>query len=469
MERCSYQIGLALINIILARILIPEDFGELAIIMVFVNVAQTFVQQGLATALIREESIDKRDITNILVANLSVAVILCVMFFGLAPIIADFYDTPALIWNIRLMSLILLPGSVNAIQNSIIVRNGKFKAFCFANVGSVAVSGVIGYIAAIYNMGVRALIFQQLFYQIVVCVFMIPITRIELCRPKYNEKLKQMYGFGIKLMLSSFLNSLYVEVQTLVVGKVYNSASVGYYNQGKTYSSLVINNINTTMNTILLPEFANLASKANGIKDAMRKSLCVGTFIISPLLLGLFGVADNLIVILLTDKWISCIPYMRLFCLGYVFTPLSTINLQAYTAIGRSDIFLRNEIIKKVIGIFILVAFMIMWHSPLAVAASFCVMTPVCSIIDMQKSKKYFKYSFVEQLRDAAPSIIAALVMMLAVMGLNFIQIPKLLLLIIQIMAGMGIYLGIARLFNISGYAVLIRLSKDLLFNKLKK
>ena len=166
LERCFYQIGLALINIILARILVPEDFGELAIIMVFVNVAQTFVQQGLATALIREKSIDNRDTANILAANLSVAAVLYMFFYASAPLIADFYNMPDLIWNIRFMSLVLLPGSINAIQNSIIVRGGKYKELCFANAGSVAVSGVIGYIAALSNMGVRALIFQQFSFQI---------------------------------------------------------------------------------------------------------------------------------------------------------------------------------------------------------------------------------------------------------------------------------------------------------------
>lgn len=468
-ERSFYQIGLALINIILARILVPEDFGELAVIMVFVNVAQTFVQQGLATALVREETLDQRDITNVLVTNASTAVILYILFFIMAPFMAAFYKTPALTWNIRFMSLTLLPGSVNAVQNSIIVRTGKYKELCFANVGSVIASGVIGYIAARHDMGVRALIFQQFSFQLVVCIIMVPITGIKLYRPKCNEKLKRMYGFGIKLMLSSFLNNLYVEIQTLIVGRVYSSTSVGYYNQGRTYPSLVINNINTTMNTILLPEFVNLSSKDNGIKNAMKNSLCLGTFIISPLLFGLFGVADNLIVVLLTDKWISCIPYMRLFCLGYIFTPLSTINLQAYNAIGKSDIYLRNEIIKKVIGIGGLVVFMIMWHSPLAVAACFCLISPVCSMIDMRKSKKYFEYSFLEQLRDAVPSIITALVMMLAVMGLNFLQIPKLWLLIVQILAGIGIYLGIARLFNITGYVILVRLSRDLFIHKLNR
>ncbi len=469
LERCFYQIGLALINIILARILVPEDFGELAIIMVFVNVAQTFVQQGLATALIREKSIDNRDTANILAANLSVAAVLYMFFYASAPLIADFYNMPDLIWNIRFMSLVLLPGSINAIQNSIIVRGGKYKELCFANAGSVAVSGVIGYIAALSNMGVRALIFQQFSFQIIVCVIMMPITKIKLCMPKYDEKFWQMYKFGLKLMVSSFLNNLYIEAQTLIVGKAYNNTSVGYYNQGKTYPTLVINNINATMNTILLPEFAHLSSKENGIKDAMRKSLCLGALIISPLLLGLLGVADNLIAVLLTDKWANCVPYMRLFCLGYVFTPLSTINLQAYSAIGRSDIYLKNEIAKKIIGVSLLVAFMIIWHSPLAVAASFCVLSPVCSMIDMQKSKELFKYPFTEQLGDVMPSIIAATVMMLTVMGLNFIQLPKLPLLILQVIMGIGIYVGAALLFHIPGTAALVRLGKVFFCHKFKK
>lgn len=457
MERCAYQGVLGIINIVLARMLAPEHFGELAIITVFVNLAQAFVQQGLSTALIQAREIHKEDITNIVLANIATATVLYAIIFYTAPLIADLYNMEQFGDHLRLMALILFPGCLNSVQNALIVRSGKYKSLFCVSFISAFFSGVVGVMAALNGLEVQALILQQLSLQIVLCILMMPVVRIKICRPQFtNVRFVQMYKFGFRLMLSSFLNTLYGDIQTLVIGKLYTQKSLGYYNQGRNYPYLIIANINTSLNTVLLPAFSKAKSRED-IKCLMKNAMSVSTFVIFPLLFGLCGISKNLVDVLLTSKWNSCVPYLVLFCFIYAFYPLSTINLQAYNAVGRSGLYLKNEIAKKIVGIIFLVIFIVLWDSPIAVVISLLVASPVNVLIDSYCAKSNFNYSIWEQFKDYLPNLINASFMLAIVLVVGLLPFSTFVVLVLQIISGSITYLLAAKIYKLRGYTMVVK------------
>jgi len=282
-----------------------------------------------------------------------------------------------------------------------------------------------------------------------------PITRVHLVAPSFDKKFWSMFQFGWKLMLSSFLDQLYAQIQVLVVGKKYDSATLGAYNQGSLYPNLVSQNINTSVQTVILPEFSKKKDNYADLKDLMKKTLIFSSYIISPLLVGLFVIADNFVEFVLTSKWENSIPYIRLFCISYLLSPLSITNLQGYSAIGRSDIYLKNEVLKKVFGVVFLCIAILFFHSPISIACSIVVSNCLNSYIDVHYAHRMLSYTYKEQSVDIFVNIGAAVVMGIAVEFLNLLNFDLLTTLILQVFIGGIIYLLISFVINIPGYRVL--------------
>lgn len=451
-ERCGYQGTLAVVNIILARILSPEYFGELAIINIIVILGQIFVQTGLSTALIREKEVDDYDYSNMILASMVMSFLIYIILFFVAPVMASFYSMPALTTEIRIMGLVLLPGAINAVQNSKVVREALYKKLCVASVGSAIISGLIGIVAAYRGSGTYSLIIQQLFFRILFCISLLPITRLKLRKPRLDQKFVAMYRFGWKLMISSFLNQLYNQIQTLVVGKKYDSSTLGAYNQGYQYPYLIIANVNTSLQTVILPELSKNCDNKQAIGQSMKKANILSSYIICPLLIGLAFVSNNFIRGILTDKWMIALPYIALFCVLHLFIPLSTINLQGYNAINRSDIYLKNEVVKKILGVVFLVASLIFFNTPIAVAVSLVITGPVSVIVDSFRSGKEFGYSSGQQFKDLSLNIGISGLMGCVICLLNFIDIHPIIVLILQVVVGITIYILISKLFKAPGY-----------------
>lgn len=456
LERLGYQGVLAIVNIILARILLPNDFGELAIVNVVVYLAQAFVQQGLATALVREKDVVNRDYVNMILAGLGLASLFYILTFLIAPVIAGFYDMPNLKCSIRLMGAVLFPGAVNSVQNAKIVREGLFKKLFFSSVGSAILSGVLGIYLARGGWGVDSLVWQQVSFRILFCLTMAPIARIAMEKPDFNDRFKKQFGFGFKLMLSAGLNTLFGQVQNLVVGKKYDNSVLGAYNQGNTYPSLIIANINTSMQTVILPEYARHSANKDDLKRVIKKTLILSSYVICPLMIGFLSVADHFVDVFLTSKWDIAVPYIRIFCLMYFHTSLSTINLQAYNALGRSGIFLKNEIEKKIVGIAAIAVALLCFESPVSIAVSLAVSSVFSSVIDMWDAGSLYGYSYIEQVCDFAKNAVAACLMGGCVLAVNLLGFGPLASLGLQLVAGAFVYWMVSKLFQLDGYKYLL-------------
>lgn len=439
LERGGTQGIQFLLQIFLARLLTPKDYGTIAIITVFIAVANVFVQSGFNTALIQKRDIDEKDYSSVFYLSLLVSGILYVFLWFLSPKIALFYQINDLIWIIRVLAVTLFFGAFNSIQNAIVSRNMEFKKLFYGNFGAVLISGFTSLVLAYQGFGVWALVFQQLINQISSCVILWYVVK---WHPKLVfslKNIKKLFSFGGKLLCSSLIDTLYRELTNLIVGKKYSPTMLGYYNRGTQFPQVIVGNFNGAIQSVLFPALSLLQGETEKLKQVMRRGIVTSSYIIFPCMLGLALVGESLVKVVLTDKWLPCVPYLRIFCFAYMLWPIHTANLQAINAVGRSDIFLKLEIIKKIIGLsIILITYR---YSPFAMAVGVLVSGVISSFINAYPNKKLLNYSYFEQLRDIYPAFFLALVMGILIYFINYIKISNILILVLQIILGMIIYI----------------------------
>lgn len=469
-ERCGYQ-GIAfIVQLVLARLLDPTDYGVLTLLTIFINVSQVFVQSGLNTALIQRKDVTEKDYSTVFYISLLIAVFLYFVLFFTAPFISVFYNMPLLKSVLRVLAIILLPGAFNSIQNAKIAREMRFKQLMYCTLGAVVLSGIVGIIMAYLGFGVWALVGQQLTNQISVCFLMLIVVK---WRPELVfefNRLKELFGFGWKLLCSNLIDTIYKELQSLVIGKKYNSGTLGYYNRGKQFPELLVNNLNGSIQSVMLPALSQHQENKAKMKSMMRRSIVTSTFIVFPIVTGLAVCAEPLISLLLTDKWLPCVPYLRVCCFIYAFYPVHTANLQAINAQGRSDVFLKLEIIKKIYGLFVLCVTVFCFKSPIAIVMGSAFTTLISCFVNASPNKKLLDYSYIEQMKDIIPSMVLSIIMGGVVYCITFFGLTNWLTLMIQIVLGIAIYVTLATIFKLECWSyILDLLKKTLKKGKLKK
>lgn len=465
LERFGYQGVAFVVQIILARLLDPTDYGVLTILTVFISVSQVFVQSGLNTALIQRKDVTDKDFSSVFYISLTIALAIYGVLFFSAGFIADFYKMPQLKNILRVLALILIPGAFNSIQNAKIAREMKFKQLMFCTFGAVIVSGTVGITMAYMGFGVWSLVGQQLLNQISICILMLFVVK---WRPKLGfeiNRIKVLFSFGWKLLCSNLLDTIYQNLQSLVIGKKYDSGTLGYFNRGRQFPDLIITNINGAIQSVMLPALSKQQENKPKMKSMMRRSIVTSSFIIFPLLTILAVCADSLISILLTDKWLPCVPYLRIFCIIYAFWPIHTANLQAINAMGRSDLFLKLELIKKSYGLVTICITVFLFESPLAIAMGSVVTTIISCFVNASPNKKLLNYSYLEQMRDILPSMAISVIMGTVVYSVLFLGLVNWLTIIIQIVVGIVVYILLSEVFKLDCYLYL----KNMILGFVKK
>ena len=464
-ERFGCQGISFVVQIILARLLDPSDYGVLTLLTIFITVSQVFVQSGLNTALIQRKDVTEKDYSSVFYLSLFIAIILYGILFFAAPFIADFYDMPQLKNVLRVLAIILIPGAFNSIQNAKIAKEMKFKQLMYCTLISVIISGSIGIAMAYMGFGVWALVGQQLSNQISICIIMLLVVK---WRPVFvfeMKRIKILFSFGWKLLCSNLISVIYENLRSLVIGKKYNSGILGYYNRGKQFPELIFNNINGAIQSVMLPALSKEQNDKAKMKSMMRRSIVTSSYIIFPLVVGLAVVAEPLISLLLTDKWLPCVPYLRVYCFIFAFYPIHTANLQALNAQGRSDKYLQLEIIKKSYGIVTLIITVFCFDSPLAIALGGAVTTLISCIVNASPNKKLLNYSYPEQMKDILPSMAISVIMGTVVYCVLFLGLVNWLTIIIQIVVGIVVYILLSEVFKLDCYLYL----KNMIFGILKK
>ncbi len=466
LERFGAQGVTLIVSIVLARVLDPVVYGTVAIVLVITTILQVFVDGGLGTALVQKKEADDVDFSTVFYFNFGVCIILYIGLFFLAPVIANFYETDELTSLIRVLGIVLIISGFKNIQNAYVSRHLMFKKYFFATLGGTITAAGVGIWMAYNGYGVWALIAQNLVNQAIDTIILWIIVG---WHPKWAfswKKLKVLLSFGWKLLVSALIDTTWNELRALIIGKKYTKDELAFYNKGIEYPKYATTAINSSVDSVLLPVMSSEQNDKERVKAICRRSIKTASFILWPAMVGLAACAHSFISVVLTDKWLPAEPYLIIFCIVYAFFPIHTANLNAIKAVGRSDIFLILEIIKKAFSLAIILS--TMWFGVFWLAIGSLADCVLGQIVNAWPNKKLLNYGYLEQIKDILPVLILSLVMGGIVYCVNFAKLPNWATLLIQIPLGIVIYIGGAILFKFESFTYCFGLLKSY-FHKDKK
>lgn len=381
--------------------------------------------------------------------------------FAAAPFIADFYGDVTLVPVIRILSLTIVISGVKGIQQAYVSRNMLFKRFFFSTIGGTIFSAVLGIAMAYAGFGIWALVAQQLSNTFIDTLILWITVRWRPTKSFSWTRLKYLLSFGWKLLVSSLLDTAYNNLRNLIIGKMYSSSDLAFYNQGDKFPKVIVTNINASIDSVLLPTMSSAQDDKERVKQMTRRAIKTSTYVMAPLMMGLAFCAEPIVSLVLTDKWLPCVPFLRIFCITYMFWPVHTANLNAINAMGRSDWFLRLEIIKKIMGMTILLS--TMWFGVMAMAYSLLLSSVLSQIINSWPNRKLLGYGYLEQVRDFAPGILLAVLMGICVYFISFLHLPTIVTLLIQFVVGAAIYIGVSAILKLEEFEYLLGMVKSFL------
>lgn len=458
LERGGVQFVQFFLSIILARLVSPSDYGIIALILVFIQIATVFIQSGFNTALIQKQDSDDTDFSTVFYFSLFVATFLYVILFLLAPYIAKFYNQEIIGSIIKVISITLFFGAVNSVQCAYVSKTMQFKKFFFSSIIALVGSGFIGVVLAYKGFGVWALVVQQLVNNFLTTIVLyLTVT----WRPKLVfsfVRLMELFSFSWKLLCSGLLDVIFKNIYNLIIGRIYNSQMLGVYNRGTQFPQTISTSIDGSIQSVMFPTLSANNDNIQEVKRITRRSISTSAFVLMPCMFGLAAIAEPLVNILLTDKWLPCVPFLQLSCISYALYPIHTANLTGINALGRSDIFLKLEIIKKIITLVnILITLPLGIY---AMAIGQVVSSIISTFINAYPNKKLMNYSYFEQLKDLMPSFSLSIVMSGIVWMINFISLDSILIFIIQIVIGIIVYILLSKLFKVEIYSYFINTLK---------
>ncbi len=439
LERFGAQGVTFLVSLVLARLLDPDVYGAVALATIVVSILQVFVDSGLGSALIQKKNADDLDFSTVFFFNITFCVILYVLLYVLSPYISKIYRKEELTPVFRVLGIILLISGVKNIQHAYVSRNLLFKKFFFATLTGTIGAAVIGIIMAYKGYGVWALVAQYLFNAAVDTIILWIIVPWRPTSQFSFQRLKGLLSFGWKLLVSSLLDKVWTQLRQIIIGIKYTTEDLAFYNKGNEFPQYATTAINSSIDSVLLPVMSKSQDDKQTVKQITRRAIKTSSYIMWPVMMGIVACAEPLISVLIKDKWLFCVPYLRIFCLTYAFYPIHTANLNAIKALGRSDIFLILEIMKKVVGLIIIISSM--WFGVFAMALSTIASSFFSQLINSYPNKRFLDYGYLEQIKDIAPTMFLSIIMAGIVYLIQYLNMNNLLTLLLQIIVGALIYI----------------------------
>lgn len=439
-ERFLYQTITLLVGIVLARLLSPIDYGNLAVLSIIVAFVQVFVQGGLSTSLLQKKDIQDVDYDTAFVLVILSSLIAYLLIFTLAPYIEILLDSSNLTIKLRVLSLGLFPSSLVSIQIAVLTRERNQRANMFASAITSVASGAVGITLAYKNFGSWALIAQQLFQQTAVTVVLFYVLD---WKPKFRfSKLsaKSLYKFGWKILAYNVINAAYLQIRGLVIGVRYNVSQLAHYQKADNLGRTPILMVDSTIQSILLPICADVQNNLGFVKAYVRKSISVSSYLVAPMLIGLIVVSEPLIEVVYTSKWLTSAEYLRAMCIMFLTYPINSSKVQGINSIGRSDITMKVEIINKVQGFMILLFTVLFMHNVQAIVWGATASALLVTITYFVVSKKLLDYPYVQQFKDFAPSLSISAIMGIIVYIAGRLTEDAVLKLAIQVITGAVTY-----------------------------
>ncbi len=462
-ERCGAQGVGFIVSVILARKLSPEIYGTVAIVNVIISFIEVFIDKGMGSALVQKKDADDLDFSSLFYFNLIFSIILFLIVCVCARPIANIYNMPQLQWLIPVSGIQLIIAGIKNLQIAYVEKTLQFNLFFKATTIGTIIAGIVGVSLAFLGYGPWALVIQGIVNTSIDTIFLWFTVK---WRPKYCFsfiRLISLLNFGYKILLSSLINTGYARLRTILIGGCFTSSELGIYNRSESLPAMFINNIMSSINRVIFPVLCKVQDNKIEVKHTMRKMIVYSSFIIMPIMMGLAICAEPLVRLLFTDKWLPCVPYIRVFCFSFSFYSIHTSNLNAIKAIGRSDLFLKLEILKKIIGIIIIIITIqiSVWAMAVSVIFSSC----LSQLINSWPNKKLLNYSYCEQLKDILPNLLLSLIMGISIYPIIFLKCPDIITLLLQFVIGVIIYVSLATYFRYDALFYIYHKIKNMLKN----
>lgn len=461
LERMMAQ-GISLIvSIIIARILTPDEYSVVSIVVIFFAFADVFISGGFNTALMQKKDADIEDYSSVLILSLGISFALYALLFFVSPFIARLYNKPILISVFRIMSLVLPVNALKSILCAYISSKLEFRKFFIATSGGTIVSGIVGIYLAKNGYGPWALVAQQMTNSIIDTIILFFSTRIRFIFSFSFRKIKGLFSYGWKVFATSILITIYTYISPLVIGLKFSAESLSYYTKGQSFPSLISSTCTNTLSAVLFPVMAKYQDDKGKLLRYTRRFIGLSSFLIFPAMLGMFAVANNFVELILTEKWLPIVPFIRIFCVAYMFDVIHVGNCETIKAMGRSDIYLKMEIIKKTSYFIIIGIFVLFSDSPIIMSLSAILCAIVAIVVNSIPNVRLINYSISLQLHDMIQNLTSAVIMAICVILTDSIEVSCIYRLILQIIIGAFVYLLLAVVMRNSNLKYLIQIIKS--------
>lgn len=465
-ERIGAQLVSLVVSIVLARILLPEDYSVVGIVTIFFAFCNVFITGGLNTALIQKKDADAEDYSTIFWVNSIISAVLYVLMYVLAPFIANIYHNDLLIPIIRVMGIAFFINGMKAVLSAYISSTLQFKKSFLSTLVGTIFSAVIGIAMAVAGFGAWALVAQQMSSALIDTCILFLTTKFRVQFVLSVKKLKELLHFGSKMFVASLISVLYDQITPLIVGLKFTSNDLAFYTKGRSFPLLLNDTITGSLSAVLFPVIAKKQDDKQSVLNMTRKYIGIASYVVFPIMLGFLAVAENFVRVVLTDKWLFAVPYIQIFSFSYMFNIIQTGNLEAIKAIGRSDIVLKLEIIKKSLYFTVILLFVLFTDSPEMLAFSSIVCTMIATIVNTVPNRSLIGYRYRDQMNDILPNLLLAGSMGVVVLIMNRIPVAPVLMLVLQLLAGAIIYVVLSVITKNEHFVYLLSILKQMVSKK---
>lgn len=402
-----------IISMVLARLLSPDDYGVIAMLLIFISIAQNFIDSGFGSALVRKQNCTEADYSTAFIFNVFVGIICYLLLFLSAPLVSDFYHLDLLTPVLRWYGLVLIINSLFIVQNAILTQRLAFKVKAKSSIISNATSGLFALFLAYYGFGVWALVAQTLISAITNLVILTSYAKWKPVLMFSVESFRYLWNFGSKLLASALISTLYGNMYSIIIGKFYTKADLGFYNRGSQTSRLLPDIVSDMFGKSSFPLLSKVQNDRDALINTFRRFTQISAFLSFPLIFLMVVIAKPFILFLLTDKWIESVPYIWIFSIAILTTPIGRINLNLILALGRSDLMLKADIIKKSVGIstICLLLYLGVFKSPQGLAIVSMILELFIYSVNLYYAKEVLKISYMVQIKDFMPYLLASFVM----------------------------------------------------------
>ena len=440
LERVLAQGVTLVVSIIIARILSPNDYAVVSIVTIFFTFANILITGGLNTALIQKKNADKIDYSSVLIGSVVISAAVYAILFLCAPFIANLYSQPLLVQIVRVMGITLIITAIKSVWCAYISSHLEFRKFFFATLGGTLTSAIVGISLAIKGCGAWALVAQQMTNTIIDTIILIASVRIRISPRFSKSRFMLLFSYSWKILISSLISAVYNEIIPLLIGVKYESTNLSYYTKGRQFPGNISSTITNTLASVLFPAISKVQDNKQHVLKCTRMFIGTTSFVVFPMMLGFFAIADNFVYVILTEKWMPCVYYMRVFCIACMFSMIHIGNCETIKAIGRSDIYLTIEVIKKVLYFLVIALFLFFSNSPRILVLAFLVNEIIAICINSIPNVKLIGYKIKYQLEDLLPNLFSAISMACVVLWFGSIDINHLIKLILQVLLGVLVY-----------------------------